>query len=134
MSQKKETETRENTQRIDKWLWTVRIYKTRSLAAEECKKGRILIEGMPVKPSRAVKVGEMVTVRKMPVMYTYEILDIPSSRLPAKRVEEFMRNLTPDEELAKLDMNRLAASIKRDRGAGRPTKKERRVLDRLKGK
>ncbi len=127
-------ESRENTQRIDKWLWTVRIYKTRSLAAEECKKGRVLIDGIPVKPSRIVKVGEMVTVRKMPVIYTYEVLDIPSSRLPAKRVEEFMRNLTPEEELAKLDMNRMAASIQRDRGTGRPTKKERRILDKLKGK
>lgn len=127
-------EPRENTQRIDKWLWTVRIYKTRSLAAEECKKGRVLIDGIPVKPSRIVKVGEMVTVRKMPVIYTYEVLDIPASRLPAKRVEEFMRNLTPEEELAKLDMNRMAASIQRDRGTGRPTKKERRILDKLKGK
>jgi ribosome-associated heat shock protein Hsp15 len=127
-------ESRENTQRIDKWLWTVRIYKTRSLAAEECKKGRVLIDGIPVKPSRIVKVGEMVTVRKMPVIYTYEVLDIPSSRLPAKRVEEFMRNLTPEEELAKLDMNRMAASIQRDRGTGRPTKKERLILDKLKGK
>jgi ribosome-associated heat shock protein Hsp15 len=114
--------------RIDKWLWAVRIYKTRSQAAEACKKGRILISGMEVKPSREIKPGDIIFVRKLPVIYTYKILQPVENRLPAPRVKEFAEDLTSPEELAKLDI-RETVFFKRDRGTGRPTKKERRLLD-----
>jgi ribosome-associated heat shock protein Hsp15 len=114
--------------RIDKWLWAVRIYKTRGLAAEACKKGKIIINSMEVKPSREVKPGETIFVRKLPVVYTIRVTGLVENRLPAQRVKEFMEDLTSPEELDKLRLNE-AVFFKRDRGAGRPTKKDRRLLD-----
>jgi ribosome-associated heat shock protein Hsp15 len=114
--------------RIDKWLWAVRIYKTRTMAAEACKKGRIIINGMEVKPSRELKEGEIVFVRKLPVVYTLQVKELVHNRLPAQRVKEFVNDLTSPEELEKLKINE-EAFFKRDRGAGRPTKKDRRLLD-----
>ncbi len=114
--------------RIDKWLWAVRIYKTRSQAAEACKKGRILIGGMEVKPSREIKPGETILVRKLPVIYTYKVLQLVENRLPAPRVKEFAEDATSQEELDKLQV-RETVFFRRDRGTGRPTKKERRLLD-----
>ena len=114
--------------RIDKWLWAVRIYKTRGLAAEACKKGRIIINGMEVKPSREVRPGETIFVRKLPVVYTIRVTGLVENRLPAMRVKEFMEDLTSPEELDKLRIKD-ATFFKRDRGAGRPTKKDRRLLD-----
>lgn len=116
--------------RIDKFLWTVRIYKTRSLATEECRKGRVIIGGFPVKPSRTIKPGEIILVRKAPVNYTYQVVALPGGRLPAKKVPEFIKDLTPASETDKLKFND-SFFVKRDRGTGRPTKKERRVIDKL---
>jgi ribosome-associated heat shock protein Hsp15 len=114
--------------RIDKWLWAMRLFKTRSLATEACKKGRIIIRGNEVKPSHEVKPGEMVFVRKLPVIYTVKILALTQNRLPAQKVKEYMEDLTSPEELEKLKIKDGAFFI-RDKGTGRPTKKERRLLD-----
>jgi len=116
--------------RIDKWLWAVRIYKTRNLAAEACKKGRIIINGSEVKPSHEVKPGETIFVRKLPVVYTIRVLELTHNRLPAQRVKEFMDDLTSPEELEKLKINE-TAFFRRDPGSGRPTKKDRRLLDNI---
>ena len=116
--------------RIDKWLWAVRIYKTRSQAAEACKKGRIIINGIEVKPSREVKPGDTVFIRKLPVIYTVRIKDVLENRLPANRVKEYLDDLTSPEELEKLRLKDMAF-FKRDRRTGRPTKKDRRLLDNI---
>jgi len=120
--------------RIDKWLWAVRIYKTRSQAANACKKGGVLIEGQQVKPSRTVKVGETVTVKKKPVFYKYKVLGLLEKRQSAKIADEYKEDITSEEELKKLDIQKQATFEQRDKGAGRPTKKERRILDRIKKK
>jgi ribosome-associated heat shock protein Hsp15 len=114
--------------RIDKWLWAVRIFKTRSQAAEACKKGRIVIDGMEVKPSRVIKTGDILLVRKLPVVYTLRVKELVENRLPAARVKEFAEDLTSPEELAKLNVKD-SAFFTRDRGTGRPTKKDRRLMD-----
>lgn len=116
--------------RIDKWLWSVRIFKTRSLAADACSKGRVLINNMEAKPSKEIFGNEIVTVRKPPVIYTYKIKQLLKNRLPAKLVNDFLEDLTSVEELNKLQIKE-TFFVKRDRGTGRPTKKERRVIDRL---
>lgn len=120
-------------QRIDKFLWSVRIYKTRSMATEACRKGRVTINDMPVKPSRQVTAGEIVKVRKNPVLYTYRIKNIPRSRIAAKLLEEFIDDHTPEEEKLKLTMKEMTQVRYRYKGSGRPTKKERRDLDKLTG-
>jgi ribosome-associated heat shock protein Hsp15 len=114
--------------RIDKYLWAVRLYKTRSLAAEACKKGKISIDDMPAKPSRTISAGDVIEVKKMPVVYSYLVKDPIEKRVGAKIVDQFVENITPHEELQKLEMQD-DFFIKRDRGSGRPTKKERRLLD-----
>lgn len=119
--------------RIDKWLWAMRIYKTRSQAAAECLKGRILTEGSEAKPSRLVRINDLVIVKKPPVIYTYRIKQLTDKRLPAKDVPLYLENLTTEEELAKLDMVKLTGFAHREKGTGRPTKKERREMDRLRG-
>ena len=119
--------------RVDKYLWAVRIYKTRSLATEMCKKGRVLMGDMPVKPSRSVDRGDLIQVKKPPVVHTVRVLEPLQKRVGAKVVHEYMEDLTPQEELDKRKMQD-DFFVKRDRGAGRPTKKERRQLDKLKGK
>lgn len=115
--------------RLDKWLWAARIYKTRSLAAEACKLGRIGLNGAPAKASRMVKVGDEVSVRKAPVTYTYRVLQTVESRVGAKLVPEVLENITPPEQYELLEMNRISGFIDRAKGTGRPTKKDRRVLD-----
>ncbi len=119
--------------RIDKWLWMVRIFKTRSLATEECKKGRVKINDSEAKPSKEIKPNDTITVRKPPVVYTYIVKDIPKSRVGAKLVPDFLENMTPDDELAKLEPDFMAFQGARKRGTGRPTKKERRTLDEIRG-
>lgn len=118
-----------NKVRIDKWLWAVRLYKTRSLATEECGKGRVMIDGMPAKASREIKVGDKVQIRKPPIVRTYEVLDIAEKRMAAKLTEGFVRDITPAEQLEILEMQKHMSWFQRDKGAGRPTKKERRDLD-----
>ena len=117
--------------RIDKWLWAVRLYKTRTLATEECRKGRITIDGVAVKPSRIPKIGDIIKVRKNPVTYSYKIIGIIGKRVGAKLVQEFAVDITPPEELKNLEIKQQMGSMERDRGSGRPTKKDRRYLNRL---
>lgn len=121
----------ESVARVDKWLWTVRIFKTRSIATEECKKGRVKVNDAEVKPSKEVKPGDAITVRKPPVVYSYIVKDIPKSRVGAKLVPDYLDSTTPAEELAKLEPGFLAFQGTRARGTGRPTKKERRNLDNI---
>ena len=117
--------------RIDKWLWAVRLFKTRTLATEECKKGRVTIDGITVKPSRIPKPGDIVKVRKNPITYSYKVVAITGKRIGAKLVHEFVLDITPPEELKILEIRQQMNSFERDRGTGRPTKKDRRELDRL---
>lgn len=120
----------DSQKRMDKFLWAIRTYKTRTLATDACKKGKILIEGASVKASRPVKIGDNIEVKKPPVVYSYVVKDFPKSRVSAKLVCEFVQDVTSPEELKKLEQNE-SFFIKRDRGAGRPTKKERRSIDKL---
>lgn len=115
--------------RIDKWLWAARLYKTRSLAAEACKNNRIQINGVPAKPSRNVKDGDEVSVRKPPVTYTFRVLQAIEKRVGAKLLPEILENITPPEQYELLEMSRISGFIDRARGTGRPTKKDRRALD-----
>lgn len=121
----------EESVRIDKWLWAVRIFKTRSDAAEACRNNRVTINYAYTKPSRDVKTGDIVSVKKLPVTWTFRVLKPISNRQPAKTVPMYAENITPQEELDKLNVPRETIFIQRDRGTGRPTKKERRELDEL---
>ena len=118
--------------RIDKFLWSVRIFKTRSIAAEECRKGRILIGNLPVKPSRTISTGEVFSVKKLPVIYTYRVIELTETRKGASQVGNYIEDLTPSEEKEKLLLNKEGVFIFRKKGSGRPTKKDRRIIDRLK--
>ena len=115
--------------RIDKWLWAARIFKTRSLAAEACKNGRVTIGNVNVKPSHMVKVGETVNVRKPPITYSFKILQTIEQRVGAKLIPEIYENVTTPDQYELLEMNRISGFVDRARGTGRPTKKERRALD-----
>jgi len=118
--------------RVDKWLWAVRLYKTRNQATEACKKGRILIREQPVKPSRVLRVNDIVQVKKPPVVYSYKVTGLLSKRLSARLVQDYIEDITTEQELAKLKV-RETFFINRDKGSGRPTKKERRTMDKLRG-
>ena len=115
--------------RIDKWLWAARIFKTRSIAVDACKNGRVTIEGVNVKPSRMVKVGETVSVRKPPITYSFRILKTIEMRVGAKLLPEIYENVTAPEQYELLEMTRISGFVDRARGTGRPTKKDRRSLD-----
>lgn len=115
--------------RIDKWLWAVRLFKTRSLASEECKKGKVMINGMNVKPSREVKEGETIQLRRPPITRSYKVIALAENRMAAKMVPEFMVETTPASELEILEVQKNMSFYNRERGTGRPTKKERRDLD-----
>lgn len=115
--------------RIDKWLWASRIFKTRSIAADACKNGRVTMKGSRVKASHMVKEGDVVEVRKPPVTYSFRILKAIEKRVGAKMLNEIFENITPPDQYELLEMNRVAGFIDRARGTGRPTKKERRALD-----
>lgn len=119
--------------RIDKYLWSIRVYKTRSEATDACKGGKIRLNGGDVKPSKTVRVGDVLVARKGPVTYTYRILQLIDKRQGAKLVPNYAENLTPQEELDKLRAPVETFFLKRDRGAGRPTKKDRRQMDSLWG-
>lgn len=119
-------------ERIDKFLWSVRLYKSRSIAIEECKKGRILVGGQPVKPSHLISPGATLTVRKPPVTWTYMIKDLPVSRVGAPLVINYISDLTPQEEKDKLIAGKTVNGF-RPRGSGRPTKRERRELEDFMG-
>ena len=117
--------------RIDKWLWAARIFKTRTIAAEACKKGRISINGAQVKPSRMVKAGEVIQVRKPPVTYSFKVLQTIEKRVGAKLLPEVMENVTTPDQYELLEMNRISGFVDRARGTGRPTKKDRRSLEKF---
>ncbi len=116
------------TVRIDKWLWAVRVFKTRTIAAEACKKGRVYVDNNSVKPARMVKIGDVVQVKKPPVTYSFKVIDISQKRMGAKLVPNFMENVTPPEEYEILEMNKISGFVDRQRGTGRPTKKDRRDM------
>ncbi|MBO5824573.1 MAG: RNA-binding S4 domain-containing protein [Prevotella sp.] len=115
--------------RIDKWLWAARIFKTRSIAADACKNGRVTKNGVNIKPSHIVKVGETISVRKSPITYSFKILDAIEQRVGAKLIPGVYENVTPKEQYELLEMSRISGFVDRARGTGRPTKKERRSLD-----
>lgn len=115
--------------RIDKWLWAARIFKTRSLAVDACKNGRVSVGGVPVKPSRMVKAGDEIGVRKSPVTYTFRILKPIEMRVGAKLIPEVYENITTADQYELLEMTKISGFVDRARGTGRPTKKERRSLD-----
>jgi len=117
--------------RIDKFLWAIRVFKSRSAATDACKKGRVFVNDFPVKPSRPVSVNDIITVKKLPVSYTYRVNELTANRIPAKNVSLYITDLTPEEEKIKLYSVRGTIQGKRPRGTGRPTKKERREIDRL---
>jgi len=121
----------ESNSRIDKWLWSVRIFKTRSIAVEYCKKGRVLMNDHPIKPSKELRIGDVVFVRKPPITYSFRVKGIPKNRIGAKLVSDFIENITPREELQKIDPSFMAFYGNRERGTGRPTKKDRRTIDTI---
>ena len=118
-----------NEARIDKWLWAVRIYKTRALATDACRNGRITLNGTSAKASKCVHVGDVVTVRKAPVTYTFRVLQAIENRVGAKLVPEMLENITTPDQYEILEMQKISGFVGRARGTGRPTKKERRDLD-----
>lgn len=115
--------------RIDKWMWAVRIFKTRTIAAEACKKGRVTINGSQVKASKMIKSGDIIQVRKPPITYSFKVLQPIEKRVGAKKVSTVMENVTPPEQYEILEMSKISGFINRMRGTGRPTKKERRSLE-----
>lgn len=119
-------------ERIDKWMWAMRLFKTRTIATEACKKGRVIIRqgGAQVvaKPSRTIKPGDVIEVKKPPVTYTFRVLALSENRLGAKLVPDYMENLTPKEQYDLLDVVRISGFIDRRKGLGRPTKREGRDL------
>ena len=123
-----------NTTRIDKWLWVVRIYKTRSIATKACAGGKVKIDGNTVKASLMVRKGDIIQVRKRVIKYEYKVLKIAERRMGAKLVPDFLEDITPKEELAKLKTAQKQPIQTREKGQGRPTKRERRMMDKLKQK
>ena len=117
--------------RIDKYLWAIRVYKTRSDATDACNGNKVKLGGVNAKPSKAVKVGDTIEVHKGPVVFTYKVLQLSENRMGAALVPDYAENLTPESELAKLHAPVETIVLKRDRGTGRPTKKDRRQLDEL---
>ena len=119
--------------RIDKWLWASRIFKTRTIAADACKNGRVMVNDVLVKPSRMVKVGDVISVRKPPVTYSFRILKTIEQRVGAKLLPDIYENITTPDQYELLEMNRISGFVDRARGTGRPTKKDRRAMDAFVG-
>ena len=115
--------------RIDKWMWAVRIFKTRTIASEACKKGRISINGAQAKPARMVKPGDVVSVRKPPITYSFKVLQAIERRVGAKLIPEILEDVTPPQQYELLEMSKISGFVNRAKGTGRPTKKDRRSLD-----
>ena len=122
---------KENEVRIDKWMWAARIFKTRTIAAEACKKGRVSVSGTTVKPSRTIKIGDIIQVRKPPVTYSFKVLALTENRMGAKLVPEFLENVTPPEQMEILELSRISGFINRSKGMGRPTKRDSRELKKF---
>ena len=115
--------------RIDKWMWAARIFKTRTIAAEACKKGRICINGPQAKPARMIKPGDVIQVKKPPITYSFKVLQAIEKRVGAKLVPEIMENVTTPDQYELLEMSKISGFVNRAKGTGRPTKKDRRDLD-----
>ncbi|MBP3471211.1 MAG: RNA-binding S4 domain-containing protein [Paraprevotella sp.] len=115
--------------RVDKWLWAARIFKTRSIAAAACKKGQVTLRGAQLKPSRTIKEGDVIEVRKPPVTYSFRVKQTIEKRVGAKLLPDVLENVTPPEQYELLEMNRISGFVDRARGTGRPTKKDRRELE-----
>lgn len=117
--------------RIDKWMWATRIFKTRTIAADACKKNRVMIGGINMKPSRMVKVGDVIQVRKPPITYSFEVLALTDRRMGAKLVPNYLKNVTTPDQYEILEMNKISGFVNRAKGLGRPTKKDRRELEQF---
>ena len=117
-----------NEVRIDKWLWATRIFKSRTIAVEACKKGRISINGTTIKPSRMIKAGETIDVRKPPITYSFKVLALIDKRVGAKLVPEYLENVTSPQQYEILELSRISGFVNRAKGTGRPTKKDRREI------
>lgn len=115
--------------RLDKWLWAARIFKTRTIAADACKNGRVTCNNAILKPSRTVKVGDVISVKKPPITYSFKILNAIESRVGAKLITEVYENVTDPKQYEILEMSRISGFVDRARGTGRPTKKDRRAMD-----
>jgi ribosome-associated heat shock protein Hsp15 len=122
-----------NEVRIDKWMWATRIFKTRTIAAEACRKNRVMIGGVNVKPSRMIRQGDVIQVRKPPVTFSFKVLELTERRMGAKLAGEYLENVTPPEQYEILEMNRISGFVNRAKGTGRPTKKDRRELEQFTG-
>jgi ribosome-associated heat shock protein Hsp15 len=120
-----------NEVRIDKWMWATRIFKTRTIATEACKKNRVMINGINVKPSRMIKTGDVIQVRKPPVTFSFKVVGLTERRMGAGLVAEYLENVTPPEEYEILEMNKISGFVNRTKGLGRPTKKDRRELEQF---
>lgn len=114
--------------RIDKWLWAMRVFKTRSISTDACKKGRVTVNGTPAKPSRSIKAGDTIDVRKPPITYTFRVKALTENRLGARLVPEYLENITPQSQYDVLEMIKISGFIDRQKGMGRPTKREGRDL------
>lgn len=131
MTTENQTSHKNDTVRIDKFLWAVRIFKTRSLASDACRMGRIMVNNVAVKPSRNIEAGEVLSVKKPPVVYTFLVRKTGENRVGAKLVGDYIEDITSSEEKKKLELNSLGNSFFRKKGTGRPTKKDRRIIDRF---
>lgn len=120
-----------NDERVDKWLWATRIFKTRSVATSACKKGRVMVNGVGVKPSRLIHVGDKVAVRKPPVTYTFEVIGLVQNRVGAKLVPDYVKNITAPDQYELLEMVKINGFVDRQKGLGRPTKKDGRQLQKF---
>jgi ribosome-associated heat shock protein Hsp15 len=118
-----------NEARIDKWLWAARIFKTRSIAVDACKNGRVTIDGVNVKPSHIIKTGETISVKKPPITYSFKVLQTIEQRVGAKLIPQIYENVTDPKQYELLEMSRISGFVDRARGTGRPTKKDRRAMD-----
>jgi heat shock protein 15 len=119
-------------ERIDKWLWAMRVFKTRTIATEACKKGRVMMGGVAVKPSRSIKEGDVIDVRKPPITYTFRVLKVTGNRLGAKLVPEYLENITSPDQYELLEMTKISGFVDRRKGLGRPTKRDSRELSKFK--
>lgn len=119
--------------RIDKWLWCIRVFKSRTLASEACDGGKIKIEGVSAKPSRQIKPGEIITVQQGYIKKSFKVIELLDKRVSAALVKNFAEDITPQEELDKLKTERLVSYQSKFKGVGRPTKKDRRLIDKFKG-
>ena len=122
-------ESKNTEARVDKWLWSARIFKPRTIAAAACKKGQITLRGAQLKPSRLIKVGDVIEVRKPPVTYSFKVLQAIERRVGAKLIPEILEDVTPPQQYELLEMSKISGFVNRAKGTGRPTKKDRRSLD-----